>query len=127
MSSKSGSTLELNILMDYFFARVSDQLGNPRQVGSRFIAITDPGSALDKLAEERGFRQVFFGLPGIGGRYSVLSRFGLVPLAVMGRDIREFLEVASIMARSCGPECRRGKIPGQLRPGYGRARRRRTR
>jgi transaldolase/glucose-6-phosphate isomerase len=71
VSSKSGTTLEPNVLMDYFFARVSDAIGDA--AGRNFAAITDPGSQLQKTAKDRGFRHVFFGVPSVGGRFSVLS------------------------------------------------------
>ncbi len=103
VSSKSGTTLEPNVLMDYFFAKAADAVGGAG-AGEHFIAITDPESPLQKIAAEKGFRRIFFGVPGIGGRYSVLSNFGMVPLAATGRDVRGFLEAARIMARACGPE-----------------------
>jgi transaldolase/glucose-6-phosphate isomerase len=81
VSSKSGTTLEPNILMDYFLAK------SGAGAEKRFIAITDPGSALEKAAQQKGFAHVFHGDPEIGGRYSVLSKFGLVPGAAMGLDI----------------------------------------
>ena len=82
VSSKSGSTLEPNILKQYFFECVKRAVGAD-SVGSRFIAITDPGSSLQKIAERDRFRHIAFGIPSIGGRYSVLSDFGLVPAAAM--------------------------------------------
>ena len=101
VSSKSGTTLETSVLMDYFFAEALSALGGA--AGRHFVAITDPGSRLQKTAEENGFRQVFFGVPSIGGRYSVLSNFGMVPLAASGRDVQAFLDAARVMARACGP------------------------
>ena len=83
VASKSGSTLEPNILKQYFFEQVRVAVGAD-QVGSRFIAITDPGSQLDRLAQQERFRHVFYGVPSIGGRYSALSNFGMAPAAVMG-------------------------------------------
>ena len=76
VASKSGSTLEPNILKDYFFARAGG-------AGHRFAAITDPGSSMEKEAKEKGYAHIFYGEPTIGGRYSVLSRFGLVPGAAI--------------------------------------------
>jgi len=93
VSSKSGTTLEPNILNAYF----QEQAKNPKQ----FIAITDPGSALEKTAKAEGFRDVFFGDPEIGGRFSVLSKFGLVPAAIMGLDVERLLKDTQHMARSC--------------------------
>ena len=76
IASKSGSTLEPNILKDYFFARVG-------KAGRQFVAITDPGSAMEKEAKGKNYAHIFYGEPTIGGRYSVLSRFGLVPGAAI--------------------------------------------
>jgi transaldolase / glucose-6-phosphate isomerase len=87
VSSKSGSTLEPNILKQYFFECAKRAVG-PNEAGSRFIAITDPGSNMQKIAERDRFRHVAFGIPSIGGRYSVLSDFGLVPAAAMGLKIQ---------------------------------------
>jgi transaldolase / glucose-6-phosphate isomerase len=111
VSSKSGTTLEPNVLMDYFRARVAAAIGAD-QAAERFIAVTDPGSPLHKLAMREGFRAVFDGIPTIGGRYSVLSPFGMVPLAVMGRDVRGFLEHAQAMVRSCGADVPPAENPG---------------
>ena len=105
MSSKSGSTLEPNIFKQYFFERVQQAVGNAN-VGDRFIAITDPGSRLEKVALRDGFLRIFSGNPSVGGRYSALSNFGMVPGAVMGLDIIDFLERAEVMAvatSSCVP------------------------
>ncbi len=110
VSSKSGTTLEPNVLMDYFFARVSAALGDA--AGRNFVAITDPGSQLQRTAKDRGFRQVFFGVPSIGGRFSVLSKFGLVPLAASGHDVRAFLELAAAMTKACGPQTPPAENPG---------------
>ena len=110
VSSKSGTTLEPNVLMDYFFARVSDAVGDA--AGRNFVAVTDPGSQLQKTAEDSGFRHVFFGVPSIGGRFSVLSKFGLVPLAASGHDVRTFLELAAAMAKACGPKAPPAENPG---------------
>ncbi len=100
VSSKSGSTLEPNIYKQYFFERVKETLGAER-AGSRFIAITDPGSKMQKVAESDNFRHIFFGVPSIGGRYSALSDFGLVPSAVMGVDVKRFLESTKRMVEAC--------------------------
>ena len=100
VASKSGSTLEPNILLEYFYDRVKASVGEA-EVGRRFIAITDPGSSLEKLATARGFRYIVHGVPSIGGRYSALSAFGMVPAAVMGIDIARFLDGASRMAGVC--------------------------
>jgi transaldolase/glucose-6-phosphate isomerase len=111
VSSKSGSTTEPNVLKDYFFARIGEAVGTDK-VGQHFIAVTDPGSALEKVARHDGFRRVFHGVPSIGGRYSVLSPFGLVPAAAAGIDVRKFLTLASAMVRSCGPDVPPSGNPG---------------
>jgi transaldolase/glucose-6-phosphate isomerase len=100
--SSKGSTLEPNILKDYFFARVKEAVGADR-VGLHFIAVTDPGSDLDVTAQHEGFRYLALGRPSIGGRYSVLSDFGMVPAAVIGLNISRLLATAQKMAKSCGP------------------------
>jgi transaldolase/glucose-6-phosphate isomerase len=100
VSSKSGSTLEPNIFKQYFFERAQQAVG-AEQAGSRFVAITDPGSKMQKVAEDDHFRHIFPGLPSIGGRYSALSNFGMVPAAVMGVDVQKFLDRTGDMARAC--------------------------
>jgi transaldolase/glucose-6-phosphate isomerase len=100
VSSKSGSTLEPNIYKQYFFERVKQTVGAD-QAGSRFIAITDPGSKMQQVAEADHFRHVFFGLPSIGGRYSALSNFGMVPAAAMGLDTTKFLARTKEMVDAC--------------------------
>ncbi|HYR45849.1 MAG TPA: transaldolase, partial [Thermoanaerobaculia bacterium] len=105
VSSKSGTTLEPNIFFDYFFARTEKALGG--RAGERFIVVTDPGSALEKEAARRKVRRVFPGDPSIGGRYSALSYFGLVPAAFAGVDVGELLARGHAMAERCraeGPE-----------------------
>ena len=92
-SSKSGSTLETRSHTDYFWRRA------PR--GEQWVAVTDPGSALEKLANERDFRAIFPGEPTIGGRYSALSPFGMVPAALLGIDLTRLLERAQEMAEAC--------------------------
>ncbi|MGJ4994064.1 bifunctional transaldolase/phosoglucose isomerase [Bradyrhizobium sp. HKCCYLS3077] len=103
VSSKSGGTTEPNAMKDYFFARVSEAIG-PKKAGHRFIAVTDPGSSLEKAAKAQGFARIFHGEPTIGGRYSVLSPFGLVPAATAGIDVRKLISNALSMVRSCGPD-----------------------
>jgi transaldolase/glucose-6-phosphate isomerase len=110
VSSKSGTTLEPNIFMEYFFARTREAVGSA--AGQRFIAITDPGSRLEKEAVARGFRAVFHGDPSIGGRYSVLSNFGMVPAAVIGLDVDGFLAATRAMVRACGPDVPPSQNPG---------------
>jgi transaldolase / glucose-6-phosphate isomerase len=93
-ASKSGGTLETRSHTDYFWEKTGKR-------GASFVAITDPGSDLQRLAEERGFRRVFGGEPTIGGRYSALSPFGIVPAALLGVDLDRFLANAERMAAIC--------------------------
>jgi transaldolase / glucose-6-phosphate isomerase len=111
VSSKSGSTTEPNAMKDYFYDRVAKAIGI-RKAGHRFIAVTDPGSSLEKAAIEQGFARIFRGEPTIGGRYSVLSPFGLVPAATAGINVRGLIQHALSMARSCGAD-----VPPQENPG----------
>jgi transaldolase/glucose-6-phosphate isomerase len=100
VASKSGTTLEPNLLLDYFHTRVREAVGKAA-AGGHFIAITDSDTSLRRRAEALGFQRVFAGRPGVGGRYSALSNFGMVPAALLGLDVRAFLDRAEIMARSC--------------------------
>jgi len=100
VASKSGSTLEPNIFKQYFFQRAKDVVG-AEQAGSRFVAITDPGSKMEQVARQDGFRRIYFGVPSIGGRYSALSHFGMVPAAVMGLNVEEFLTRTADMVEAC--------------------------
>jgi len=100
VSSKSGGTLEPNIYKQYFFERVQQILGAD-QAGSRFIAITDPGSKMQQVAERDHFRHIFYGLASIGGRYSALSNFGMIPAAAMGLDTDKFLKRTKEMVEAC--------------------------
>ena len=111
ISSKSGTTLEPNIFMDYFLQRAKDTVGTA-EAGSRFIAITDPGSKLQQVAESNGFRHIFFGWPSIGGRYSALSDFGMVPAAIQGVDVAMFLDRTKDMVHACA-SC----VPAEDNPG----------
>ena len=99
-SSKSGGTLEPNILKAYFFDKMQKAVGADK-AGSHFVAVTDPGSHMQKVAEGDGFAHIFYGDPGIGGRYSVLSNFGMVPAAAMGLDLEQFLASTALMVRAC--------------------------
>ncbi len=114
VSSKSGTTLEPNILLQYFHQRVQQALGPERagRVGSHFLAITDPGSPLERIAQRERFRAICHGVPSIGGRYSALSDFGLVPAAIMGLDVHRLLERAQAMVRRCGAEVPASEHPG---------------
>jgi glucose-6-phosphate isomerase len=100
VSSKSGTTLEPNIYKQYFFERMKQVVGTEK-VGSHFIAITDPGSKMQQVAEADRFRHIFYGDPSIGGRYSALSNFGVVPAALMGLDIAKFLDRTEEMVETC--------------------------
>ncbi len=111
VSSKSGSTLEPNILKQYFFERAVEVVGADK-AGSRFVAITDPGSKLEGVAKRDGFRKIFYGDPSIGGRYSVLSHFGTVPGAAMGLDIAKFLGSTLQMVHACN-----ATVPPAVNPG----------
>jgi transaldolase/glucose-6-phosphate isomerase len=111
VSSKSGSTLEPNIFKQYFYERAKQAVG-ANEAPNRFAAITDPGSSLEKAALTQGFRSVFPGLPSIGGRYSVLSDFGMVPAAAIGIDIRAFLGSTAEMVRSCAASAPPLENPG---------------
>jgi transaldolase/glucose-6-phosphate isomerase len=110
VSSKSGTTLEPNVLFQHFLEQVKRSVGDAH-AGGHFIAITDPGSPLQQVADEAGFRQVFFGVPSIGGRYSALSNFGLVPAALIGVDVERFLDRTELMVHSCAPS-----VPAQENP-----------
>ena len=110
-ASKSGSTLETKLLTEHFFDRVSGLRGRSR-AGSQFLAITDPGSQLERIAGSRSFSSVLHGVPSIGGRYSALSHFGMAPAAVMGIDVARLMDRARAMSQLCGPG-----LPARLGPG----------
>ncbi|MBS1995875.1 MAG: bifunctional transaldolase/phosoglucose isomerase, partial [Cyanobacteria bacterium SZAS LIN-2] len=111
VSSKSGSTLEPNIFKQYFFHRAKELLG-AKVAGERFIAVTDPGSHMEEVAKRDGFGHIFYGLPSIGGRYSVLSNFGMVPAAVLGIDLHKFLDRVDLMVHSCASSVPAANNPG---------------
>lgn len=113
VSSKSGTTLEPNIYKQYFFERVK-QLVGAKQAAKRFIAITDPGSKLERVAESDDFLHAFFGVPSIGGRYSALSDFGMIPAAVQGVDVAKLLSSAQEMIGACGPDVAADENPGVI-------------
>ena len=94
VSSKSGGTVETLSHFRHFFEKTGG-------AGSQFVAITDPGSPLQQLAEERGFRRVFCNDPEIGGRYSVMSYFGIVPAVLMGANIRGLLNRCQVAEQNC--------------------------
>ena len=105
VSSKSGSTLEPNIFKQYFFERSGRD-------GSRFVAITDPGSKMQQVAERDGFWRIFSGVPSIGGRYSALSDFGMIPAAAMGVDVPMLAGLAQGMVQACSPSHPVDQNPG---------------
>jgi transaldolase / glucose-6-phosphate isomerase len=113
VSSKSGSTLEPNIYKQYFFEQIKKKVGE-KEVGNRFIAITDPGSKMQQVAENDKFRNIFFGVPSIGGRYSALSNFGMVPGSIMGIDIPKFLKITAEMVKACGADASADVNPGVI-------------
>ena len=109
VSSKSGSTLEPNIFRAYFFDLLNRHGG---AAGKSFVAVTDPGSSMEQTARTDGFAHIFHGLKSVGGRFSVLSMFGLVPASAIGIDVQSFLLKTQQMARSCGPD-----VPPAINPG----------
>ncbi len=110
VSSKSGGTIETTSLFYFFWSLIE---GNHHAPGSRFAAITDPGSVLEQLGRERGFRAIVPGPPDVGGRFSALSTFGLLPAALIGADLDALLDSASTMAAACGDvEVGSGGNPG---------------
>lgn len=110
IASKSGTTAEPLGLGDYFYQKLVD--AKMERAGDNFVAITDPGTPLVSLAQERGFRHIFKNFPDIGGRFSALSYFGLVPAALMGIDISELLAQALRMVHACATS-----VPSQENPG----------
>lgn len=105
VSSKSGGTAEVTAMFDYFWHLSGGD-------GSRFVAITDPGTSLEALARERGFRHVLLSDPTVGGRFSVLADFGLLPMALMGFDLNRVLDHAKTMLDECRPGLPAGRNPG---------------
>ena len=103
VASKSGSTLEPNVFKQYFYQLVADQVGADK-AGEHFVAITDPNSKMQKVAEADDFRKIFYGDPAIGGRFSALSPFGMAAGAAMGVDVEEFLKRAAEMVAACKNE-----------------------
>ena len=100
VSSKSGTTAETTSLFNYFYRQACDVLGEER-AGRRFVAITDPGTPLEAIARRHGFRSVFLGDAEVGGRFSALSVFGLVPAAIAGVDVRKALARSEATIRAC--------------------------
>lgn len=112
VATKSGTTAEPLAFCDYFYEKVRSLKG--AAAGDNFIAITDPGTPLESLALERKFRRTFLNFSDIGGRYSALSYFGMVPAALMGLDVAELMERALRMKHAC-PSCNPvGQNPGLI-------------
>ena len=112
LASKSGSTIEMRSLYRYFSEKVRAISGEA--FGKQFIAITDPGSPLEKIATENGFRKIFSTPADVGGRYSALTAFGLVPAALLGLDLGAFLKNAEAMRVSCAAAVPCASNPGVL-------------
>jgi len=110
ISSKSGTTAEVEALFKYFWDRARLSLGD--KASEHFIAITDPGTPLEELASEHKFRKIFLADPNVGGRYSALTAFGLVPAALMGVDLSRLISCASWMADECAPDKPYARNPG---------------
>ncbi len=110
VATKSGGTVETLSAFKYFYHWTRQAIGDER-VGQHFIAITDPGSGLEQLARDLQFRRIFLNDPNIGGRYSVLSCFGMVPAALVGLDLTRLLDQAEAMAQACGPDVPAGDHP----------------
>ncbi|MCA9708097.1 MAG: bifunctional transaldolase/phosoglucose isomerase [Myxococcales bacterium] len=103
VSSKSGTTLEPAVLLAHFLERMRQAVG-PEHAGSHFVAITDPGSRLEALAEQEGLLRVLPGVPEIGGRFSVFSAFGMAPAKIMGMDVTGLLDQTALMVDACRSE-----------------------
>jgi len=103
VSSKSGSTLEPNVFLEYFYDLVKER---------NFVAVTDPGSAMEKKAEKLKFLDIFYGIPSVGGRYSALSDFGIIPALALGINIEKYLKNTLKMVEKCGPNVALESNPG---------------
>ncbi len=101
IASKSGGSTEPNAFFAYFWERVKAVKGE--RAGENFVAITDPGTKMERVAQEHNFRRIFLNPAEIGGRYSALSYFGLLPAALMGIDVAKLLERAKRMMQASGP------------------------
>lgn len=111
VSSKSGTTIEPNVLKQYFMDKVAQAVGADK-AGSRFMAISDPGTKMEQIAKADHFRRTLFGLPTIGGRYSAMSNFGMVPAATIGMDVPAFLDRTQMMVEACSANMPAEKNPG---------------
>ncbi len=118
VSSKSGGTIELVSLFKYFFKKMETLYG--KKAGERFIAITDPGTSLEALANTHHFRKIFLAWPDVGGRFSALTLFGLVPASLIGVDVKKIVDNALKMAKACAITRDLSKNPA-LRLGTGMA------
>lgn len=112
VASKSGSTTEPNAFLAYFYDQVKKKKGD--KAGENFIAITDPGTSMEKVAREKKFRHIVLNPPDIGGRYAALSFFGMLPAAIMGIDVKALLAPAIQMANACSAQIPPEKNPGVL-------------
>jgi transaldolase/glucose-6-phosphate isomerase len=111
VASKSGTTIEPLSLFKYFYKRVSEVAPTP---GRHFAAITDSGTPLEELARRRGFRRTFLAESDVGGRYSALTAFGLLPASLIGVETSRLLEAARSMADACGPAVPEEQNPGLM-------------
>lgn len=109
VSSKSGTTTEMDSFFYYFWSKLETP---EAQRGKQFIAITDPGTPLQKLGEKRGFRKIFNANPNVGGRYSALTHFGIVPAAIIGVDLEKLLASGLQMQQACGAQAADAENPG---------------
>ena len=110
VSSKSGTTSETISLMEFFWEKAQQVLG--AEAGSHFVVVTDPGSRLEQTGKERGYRAVFSADPNVGGRFSALTNFGLLPAVLLGVDISKFLAAAEKVRHTCSPD-----VPAYRNPG----------
>jgi transaldolase/glucose-6-phosphate isomerase len=110
VASKSGSTIEPNCLFQYFWSQLEPKAG--AKTGRHFVAITDPGTSLEKLSRERGFRKTFLNPADVGGRFSALTLFGMVPAALGGADVVGLLDRARAAAKACSPQTPTRDNPG---------------
>lgn len=110
VASKSGTTAEPNAFLDYFYARMQEVKGD--KAGDNFIAITDPGTLMLEIARKKNFRDTFLNYADIGGRYSALSYFGMIPAVLMGIDIKKMLELTLDMMKACSADTPASQNPG---------------
>jgi transaldolase / glucose-6-phosphate isomerase len=110
VSSKSGGTAEVNAFLEYFWKKTKRICGV--HTGSHFVAITDPNTSLERTALSRNFRKIFLADPTVGGRYSALTIFGLLPAGIIGIDLEKLLDKACAMSDECKPSVPAGRNPG---------------